>query len=243
MSVYRSIASDLSRRITEGEFALGDSLPPELALATHYGVSRGTLRSALALLERQGAVAPRQGSGWTIRSTLHRQGFEQLRSFAQWARSRGMEPGGLVVESTRRTPTLHEAAVLRLAEPASLVLHVTRIRSLDGRSVMLERAVYPPWMSEVIESIAADEPSVVQAMQRRGVVSVHADHSIDAVAASSDDARLLAVRRGGPLLRVRRTTFARDGRAIEHGDDRYLAGAMAFQVHSSVEQVGMARSG
>lgn len=239
---YRSIAHDLSRRIAEGVFPLGSLLPPENQLAAEYGVARGTLRHALTELARVGMLTPRQGAGWTIHSSLQTHSFGQLRSFAEWARSKGMTPGGRVVASRWSTVGTREGRQLRVA-PGTSVLTVTRLRSLDGRNVMVERTVYPPWIASTIESLPDDEPSVVSALERiLGVTTAHADHTLDAVAASSDDMRLLGVRRSSPLLRVQRTSFASDGRAIEVGDDRYLPGTVSFHVQTSTASNSLVRS-
>ncbi|MDR6865917.1 GntR family transcriptional regulator [Microbacterium resistens] len=242
MTNQRRIAGDLSRRIIDGEFALGGTLPSEQELVAHYGHARGTVRGALALLSAQGMIVPRQGSGWLISATVQQQSFTRLRSFAQWARSRGLRPDGRVVASRRAKATPAQARAFRLGT-AEEVLHIVRVRSLDGREIMLERTVYAPWLIGPIESLDAGEPSVVQALEERwGIVTAHAEHGIDAVAASSEDARLLPIRRTSPLLRVRRASFAKDGRPMELGDDRYLPGTIAFQVQSSLASSPLSRT-
>ena len=53
---YRQIAAELRRLIAHGELRPGDLVPSELALAQRHSVSRGTARSALALLVAEGLV-------------------------------------------------------------------------------------------------------------------------------------------------------------------------------------------
>jgi DNA-binding FadR family transcriptional regulator len=57
------IASLLRREIVGGSLSHQDALPSERRLAEHYAVSRGTVREALARLEREGLVETRRGSG------------------------------------------------------------------------------------------------------------------------------------------------------------------------------------
>lgn len=224
---------DLLARIIDGEFDAGVALPSESKLAEHYGVARGTVRNALAGLEDRGMVTPVQGAGWIVQSSLTTQSFLELRSFAQWARSKGMTPGGLVHDSVRRPASVQEARRLRVSSKSE-VLQVMRTRSLDGRLVMLERTLYPEWIADKIESLATDEASVVDAMVTRfGIITAHADHTIDAIPASSTDAALLGTRRSSPLLRVRRTSFTGSGLPIEYGEDRYLPDIMSFYVQTS----------
>ncbi|WP_347401276.1 GntR family transcriptional regulator [Microbacterium esteraromaticum] len=241
-SSYRHVLRDLLARIVDAEFAAGTALPSETKLAEHYGVARGTVRNALSGLADRGMVMPVQGTGWIVQSTLHTQSFVELRSFAQWARSKGVTPGGLVHATDAGQASALEARKLRVALRSSVV-RVTRTRTLDGRIVMLERTTYPEWMANHIVAIPADEASVVDAMQRRfGITTAHADYAIDTVPASSADAVFLDVRRSSPLLRVRRTSFTSGGRPIEFGEDRYLPDTVTFQVQASSVSNTLTRS-
>lgn len=60
---YPEIANELSAYIAEKAFVIGDKLPAERELAEQFGVSRALLREALIMLEIQGIVEVRQGSG------------------------------------------------------------------------------------------------------------------------------------------------------------------------------------
>ncbi|MGH3588380.1 MAG: GntR family transcriptional regulator [Pseudonocardia sp.] len=60
---YRRIADDLRQQITSGELALGQRVPSEAELMRRYGVSRGTARQGLALLEAAGLVRAVHGKG------------------------------------------------------------------------------------------------------------------------------------------------------------------------------------
>ncbi|GAA2832369.1 GntR family transcriptional regulator [Leucobacter komagatae] len=239
---HTAIMRDLLARIVDGEFAPGTTLPSESKLSQHYGAARGTVRNALAALEGRGLVAPVQGSGWVVRSSRQNQSFAELRSFAQWARSKGMTPGGLVRLAEFGEASQGEARSLRVA-PSSRVIRVTRTRSLDGRTVMLERTCYPEWIADKVASIPDDEASVVETLRTHfGVDTAHAEHSIDAIPASSADAELLGIRRSSPLLRVRRVSFTRGGAPIEFGEDRYLPDTVTFQVATSSDSNALNRA-
>jgi DNA-binding GntR family transcriptional regulator len=60
---YRRIAEDLRRQISSGELAAGQRVPSEAELMRRYGVSRGTARQGLALLEATGLVTAVHGKG------------------------------------------------------------------------------------------------------------------------------------------------------------------------------------
>lgn len=232
MTRYREIAEDLRRRILQGEIGAGERMPGEQTLAGQYGVSRGAIRNALSGLQRRGLVVSHPGSGWRVRADFRTQEFTEMRSFAQWARSRRMTPGGRVVRQVREPATPVDARVLQM-RAGDDVLRVTRLRTLDGRAVMVERTSYPPRVASFIESLPTDESSVMAALQIAGFAIASGTHRIDTVAASREDADLLGLRRSTRLLRLRRETQTHDGRPIEYGDDRYAPDTMTFEVHAS----------
>lgn len=229
MTRYQQIAAGLRGRISHGDFPVGAVLPSENALAQEYGVSRATIRNALSTLALRGMVEPARGTGWVISSALQMREFDEMRTFPEWAESQGMRPGGLVVESRRDAPTAAEVRALRISRRDS-VLRVTRVRTLDERPVMIERTAFAPWVAPIIESLPANEPSIVRVLLRAGIHSTRGTHQIDAVAATSEDARLLSIARSSPILRVRRQYGDSLSRMIEVGEDRYLGGAIAFAV-------------
>ena len=64
---YRQIAADLRVQINGGGLAPGDALPSEAAIVEDYGVARGTVRAALAVLESEGLIEARHGKGRFVR--------------------------------------------------------------------------------------------------------------------------------------------------------------------------------
>lgn len=65
-SVADELYLDLLNSIAGGEFPPNSRLPTELVLSRRYGVSRTTVRSALAMLKDEGYIVSRQGSGSTV---------------------------------------------------------------------------------------------------------------------------------------------------------------------------------
>lgn len=93
-SLGRETAERLRARIVSGEFAEGSRLPSETSIAETYGVSRVTVRTALKLLESQGLVTIRHGSGTYVAEFggQVRTGLQELRSMTETIRELGFEP-------------------------------------------------------------------------------------------------------------------------------------------------------
>jgi GntR family transcriptional regulator len=211
---YLRIAADLRTRIAGGETAPGGVLPSEATLAEEYGASRVTIRRALAQLKADAIVDSRQGFGWYVAGAPLRQSLRDLTTIERQIREAGHEPSRDLVRFAF-VPTPPPLAELLATDT---VLEVTRIDRIDGRPF----ATATVWVRA--DLAAGLSP---RALERRplseqlGVELGGATQTITAVGATRDDAELLGVPKGAPLLRVERTTWDVDGRRILRSDARY----------------------
>lgn len=67
VSRAEQIAQAILERIHRRDLKVGDKLPPESALAQHFGVSRAAVREAIARLKAEGRIETIQGSGAFVR--------------------------------------------------------------------------------------------------------------------------------------------------------------------------------
>lgn len=68
--VYEDVIEQIENIILEGNLAPGDVLPTERELAQAFGISRGTLREAFRILEREGLIETRPGGGRFLSKNL-----------------------------------------------------------------------------------------------------------------------------------------------------------------------------
>lgn len=228
---HAAIAAAIEQRIADGAYVAGRRLPSEQALAEEYGTTRARVRTALSALARKGVVASRPNSHWLVQDGHQAQTVGEMRAFSQWAADQGRQSSGLIVRRERGGATGREARLLGIGLDEE-ILRFTRVRTLDTRAVMVERSTWAPWVLPVIDALPNDAPSVFGALESAGVRVVLGDHRIEAVGASSDDARLLGLRRSSPLLQVSRTTASPGGRMVEVAVDRYVSDAVAFDVRA-----------
>ena len=118
--------------ITEGEYRMLDRLPPEIRLAEHFGVSRSTMRDALATLEREGFINRIHGIGTLInRQVLEVQTRIDLEEeFLDIIRNAGYRPGTVYSKVEYSTANSMEIKKLCL-EKGSQMIRVTRLISAD----------------------------------------------------------------------------------------------------------------
>jgi GntR family transcriptional regulator len=240
-SLYRKVAEDIKTAIAAGSYPPNTRLPSESELAERYSVSRGTIRQAFAALRADGVIASRRGARRVVIGGPQVQSFGELLSFSRWARAIGEVPAGRVVSLDRRPALPEEAARLALA-PDAQVYYLIRVRLLSGRPVMVEHAVYPDKVGALVAGMDLEHDSITERLEELGVVFTDAEHIIDAVPASAEDARWLAVHAGVPLLRERRQTTDPMAQPVEWSDDRYLGTATAFSVRNSVAVNALSRT-
>lgn len=239
-TLYRQVAEDIRAAIVSGAYQAGARLPSESELASRYGASRGTIRQAFAALAADGVISSRQGARRVVLGGPRLQTFNELVSFSRWARAIGEEPAGRVERLELRPAAEEECAQLEVPL-GSRVYHLTRVRFLSGRPVMIERTAYREPVGAMVAGMDLDVVSITERLEDLGVIFADAEHQIDAVAANSEDARLLAVRPRTPLLRERRRTADPNGVMLEWSDDRYVGDAVAFTVRNSAGAKALSR--
>lgn len=230
--LHIQVAADLRGRILGGDLPPGSTMPSEARLCEEFHASRGTIRSALAALRREGLIGGGQGRPPTVRDTALGQPFEQLLSFSNWAIQIGRTPGQRTIEVARRGATEVAAQALDV-DVGTPVVEVLRLRLLDGRPALLERSSFIEPVGRLLFDFDPDTGSIYDYLTGAGVDLHSARHTMDAVAADETDAELLDLGVGSPLLRERRRATAADGTPLEYADDRYRPDRVSFTIDNS----------
>jgi GntR family transcriptional regulator len=230
--MYTKIADELRARITSGQLAPGADVPTESELADKWSTSRGPVRNALAALRNEGLIETSRGRPARVRDGKPMQRVDTSIPFTRWAKEIGAVPGARTQEISLRRARSEKAALLGIG-PDDLVVEVLRLRLLDDRPTMLERLTYIEPVGRLLFDTDLDSVSITEYLDERGHGYAEVDHEIEAVAANDDDSRLLGVREGAPLLRLRRISRDASGRTFEASDDRYLSDIVRFSVAAS----------
>jgi GntR family transcriptional regulator len=232
-SRFAVIAGSLRRDIHSGALAPGAAVPSEAQLSAQYGVSRGTVRQALAALRAEGLITGGRGRPPQVARSILTQSFDEMVSFSAWAEGLGRTPSARTIELARR-PAGPEAADRLAVEPGTPVFQYKRLRLLDGEPAMVELTTFVEWVGRLLLDCDLDGGSVYAQLGERGVIFAEAHQSIGAIAASAELAALLGVQRRSPLLQVSRRAFDPDGTPLEWSHDIYRGDAFAIAVHSRV---------
>ncbi len=223
---YRRVQESLAEEIRRGRLSPGSPLPPERALAEHFGVSRVTLRRALAELERTGFVSRGTARGWAVEGPRVGEPPNALMSFTELATSRGLSPTSRIVAKQVRPATIDEAETLRLT-PGGALFELERLRLMDDVPILIDSTRIPVVLAPGLDEIDFSTASLYAELEERyGVRPTRARFTVEATAASERQSSLLGLEPGQPLLRCDQLTEDEAGRPIElcqmlYRGDRY----------------------
>lgn len=228
LPAYLQIEEELAARIEGGDVGPGDRLPAERDLADQLGVSRMTVRHALARLEERGLIVRRQGAGTFAAARKLRQDASHLHGFFEESIGQGVLPISRLIERVEvvASRVLAEALHLRPGEP---VYKIVRLRSAEGTPVVLETSFFPAERVPGLLEMDLERSSIYRLMDRYfRARPVRAVQSLEPIAAQPAEAAILAVPVGSPLMLVQRTAWDARGRPMEHARDLYRGDRSRF---------------
>ena len=219
--------------VGSGALPPGARLGSERELAEHYGVSRATLRQVLAALDEAGLirrVAGRGGGTFISHAKVERDLTKVVGVPAYLARQ-GYAAGTRVVATMIAAADAPTRRALQLGE-GDLVVDIRRLRLADGTPFSLDRARFPadrfPGMLE--QPLGGSLYRLIE--QEYGVVIGDAEEVIEVVNATDDEAALLAVDVGAPLVSITRTTFDASGTPFEFSHDLFRSDRMRITMRT-----------
>jgi len=233
---YQEIADELRQRVNAGQYARGRVLPSESELSEEFDASRVTIRRALETLRDDGLLAARQGFGWFVASEPLRQTLGQLGTIEGQLVDSGINAQRQIIEFAfvRATGRVKEAL------STDQVLQVKRLNLADGEPF----AVVTVWCpAELGQSLSRRDVEQSPFYELLGVPLRGATQTIGADSVRPEDAGLLGVPIGSPVLRCERLTTDVDGRPVLLSEHVFPAHRTEFVVELPHAEPSIAPSG
>jgi GntR family transcriptional regulator len=229
---YREIEQALRARIAD--LKPGDPLPSDAALCHEFGVSRMTARNAVGRLAEEGLVSREPGRGSFVAVPPSHRRANSLMSFSDEMRSQGRVPHSRLLRRELRPARPDEVRDLRLRD-GELVVALIRIRIADNEAIAIEAVALHGRCADAVMHADLESGSLHQALRSAGFVPARGRATLAAGAASADDALLLGIPPGTPLLVERRVIVDLRGHPLESTESRYPADRYALDVDFEVE--------
>jgi GntR family transcriptional regulator len=232
--LYYQLAGLLREKIGSSEFGVGEKIPTEAELGATYGISRITVRQALASLEEEGLVRREAGRGTFVAEP---------------------PPGNPFTGQLRLDGTLDDLISMGLATRVQLLdLKSLRASTADaealgiGRGDKMVRCVrlrffhdepYSYILNDLPHAIGSRIPrsylkrgSILQFLEKRlGIQLRGADQFVRATLADATVAPSLGVLIGAPLLFVDRIVYDTAGSVAERVRSYYRSDIYSFSLH------------
>jgi GntR family transcriptional regulator len=220
---YLAVREALRRRVSG--LAEHTLLPPEPVLCAEYGVSRITLRRAVDGLVADGHLVREQGRGtYVTRPAIrheYRESFvHRIAGFGSVMAESGAQVG-VTVLTQRVVPAPAWVAEQLELEVAADVVELVRLRSVDGAPNHVAHSFLPAEAYPKVAEQDFTEGSLYEYLRREYAADLsRARIVVDVGTAAADEAELLRVVAGSPLLVVRTTVHDSGGRPLVHSYSR-----------------------
>ncbi len=214
LPLYLQLSGALTEQIASGDLQPGDRIPSERELADALRISRITARLAIDALLESGLVYREQGRGTFVAQRKMR-GLKGFLSFTEDIIARGMHPSSRILAQEVITPDepVKQALKLNDGEP---VLKLVRLRSADGDPIALQSSHIPLHVCPGLENEDLADKSLFSMLRERFYVHPYwTEAEVEALPAADEEARLLGVALGSPLLSVRGLTFTESFEVVE----------------------------
>jgi GntR family transcriptional regulator len=208
--------------IRDGTLRPGQRLGSERLLSERFGVSRSTLRLALDALERSDTIRrlPGRGGGTFVHQSKIERDLSTLAGLPEYLRKAGFVAGSRVISASLRAANGVAAEQLEIDE-GTAVYDFLRVRLASGEPISLEHAMLP----------AARFPNLLEQplggslfnvlLEEYQLAVAGAVERIEVVRAAREEAELLGVDTGAPLLSVERVAREEGGTPYEFSVDLF----------------------
>lgn len=225
--LYHQVASAFERAIREGALPPETKLENEISLARKYNLSRPTMRQAMDQLVRDGLVVRRRGVGTQVIGPPVRRNL-RLSSLYNDLQDEGAKPQTKLLTLEIVEADAETCERLNLKAGAE-VHHVRRLRMTDGRPLALMENWLPRGIAE-FDAVLLETDGLYNILRKNGVDFRMAQQTVGATAADAEQASLLKVEEGSPLVRMTRTALDSRGAAVECGNHVYRADRYSFDI-------------
>jgi GntR family transcriptional regulator len=209
--LYIQIFQHLRKAIQDGIYQPGEKLPSENDLGQKYGISRITAMAALDELVKARLAYRERGRGTFVAKAFIGD-FSFFSSFSEDMLARGLKPSSHLISLKIESPD--EATAGKLKMPSEDNYHcLTRVRLANDEPVVIQKAFLPTKIYPGIEKQDFNIRYLYEVIRKvYGFKLAWAEAIVEAGAARPDEARLLEVKPGFPVLIIWHLTL----------DDHYI---------------------
>lgn len=206
----------------------GSQLPPEDGLVERFKVSRTTIRKAIENLVARGLVEVRRGKGTFVTQPKVTQELTELTGFVEDMLALGRTPTAKLLDKQVVPADTDVARKLSLL-PGSHVMRIHRIRLADGVAMSFDETYLPLDIGEKVVTHDLNAEPIFSLLEGKyDLPLTEAEYRLEAVIATPDVARALAVEPGSAVFLIERTSYTEGHQPIDYEKLHYRGDLISF---------------
>ena len=212
--LYLKVKLDILNRLETGEWREGDKLPIENDLVEYYQTSRATIRHALSDIETEGLIERHPGIGTIVSKGKVIPELLKISSFTDDMKQRGMEPKTINLDINFEVPPRRVREGLNLLQDEK-VWTVRRLRFADNEPMGLHDLYIPPDLKISSRDLQNTQSYYSLLLNQYNLKPSYGKETLCSTTANEQEAELLQIKYGDPLMLIWRVTYASDNSPIE----------------------------
>lgn len=210
-----AFADTLRAQILQGDFGTRGRIPTVDELARTWKTSRSTVYYVLQLLQSEGVIRRSGKSLIASYPALEIEGITE--NFERFLKAQGFETTmENLIDPSLETMPLEIASLF--GQPKGVkVVHRMRLQGINGQLLRIAENFYPAELAgEFVEQMRTNQHmDVLGAIKKtHGVYITQAQDVVIARVPTANEAKLLELVRTEPIVEIRRSNFAEDGRPV-----------------------------
>lgn len=223
--LYIQIQEELRGLIESGDLGSMSQVPSEFELAGRFEVSRMTARKALDRLVADGMLFRQPGKGTFVAPPKIVHGASQGLSFSAAMRGQGLQCSTRVLEAGLVKAPSNVARALAVS-PGAQSVFMRRLRYIENVPVAIHISYLPGRLSALLDADLTG--SLSELMVSVGVGVERAEDTVEAVSAASEEAQLLQLPAGAPLIFIRGVAYSGANEPVRYSESLYPGKRWSF---------------
>lgn len=228
--LYQQLRDILVDAIDSGKWEANEKIPSENNLSTTYGLSRMTVRSVLTDMVKEGLLYRVQGKGTFVAekiTTLSPSYIgirEQLEKMGYEVTTKIIECGIDICNDT--------VAKYLGIEKGSSIFQIKRVRYIKGEPISIHISHIPLSYSEKLTpELLEQEQLCVLLNDFYGLKKQQVDETLESILARNEEAALLNVEKGHPLLLLRDILYSEEEHPYEYTKVVFRGDKVKIKLH------------
>lgn len=223
--LYEQLKESLRAKIESQQYKAGDKIPPEAELCAQYGVSRITVRKAIADLVEEQLLEKRQGKGTYVMQNMQ---FTQHlyyggRGFSGNCRENGTIPSTKILQISLQEAGPEDIEAFGIPE-GSHVIYIRRICYSNGIPLMLENNYFPEKYRSLM-ALDLQDASIYNILKRDyGIEAMGTNTTIQIVKTTEEEARHLNIKPNTAVLQLTERNCEMESGAPVHRTRQLITG-------------------